>query len=368
MIRGIDITQLLTTGDQSGLRQKLNKSRHAIGDDTYRKQQINSALTADSGADIDTDKADRAKDFIATTMDTVYSRNLLRDGKAPSSRIREKEGYVATVERLSQFMTNNIMGLARASLICDAQILGVKSKNLLCDGLIGNGTPSIVCDASIVPSAKFQLSAAFSCEATVQTATFQVIDFRWGDDVAENPFKNPADPLSFANDNIEYSTGVYLAVRFRLSGNIALTGNDWEIYYLVDAAGGADVDVDWTEITTTSDIFRIQTPTSGRLKSISPLNKANSVTRPGPGNPDLHSQIIIAQVGAQSPARSAGSVTSNTEVEVWFPLFLKDPGYATSALTKIFFKFESSTLTTTGLNVVAGNATTDAHWWQAPIT
>lgn len=371
MIRGIDITQLLTTGDQTGLRFRTQQSRHAIGGDTYRIKQINDALDADSSATISKSRSEQAKKFLGDTLDSVYSRNLLRDGDRPSDTVRSDDSFSDAVDRMGRFMSENIMGLGTAALLCEAQVTPVSSEKLTCEGLVGNGLGDLGCDATVVPVAGFQLTSQFTADATVQSSAFQVIDYRWADNVAENPWKNHADPYSFANDGLEFGEGIYLAVRIRLYGSVALTGNDWALNYRLEPNGSSNDELPWTEITATSDIFRIFNPLSGRLSSTVSLDKANAVTRPGPGNPETHSLITIAQVGAQSPTLTSSNPDNNTEVEVWFPLwtktFTENPSISLGPESLIYFRLESTTLVDTGLDVIAGNATTSSYWWQAPI-
>lgn len=372
MIRGVDITKLLTAGDQTSLRLESQKTRRSLGSDSYRINQINAAIAADPASSVSKDTTTRAKKVLGSAIDEIYSRNRKADSSKPSSSVREGDSFTQAVDDLGRFMTKNVMGESSISLTCNVYILPASSQAVTCHGLVGNGVVPLTCDALIAASNLVGLIGTLTCDATVQASTFQIIDYRWADNVASNPWKNPADPKSFYNDNIEFDTIVYLAIRVRLSGSVTLTGNDWTLYWAEEgqeAEDGGGGQLPWQQVSTNSDIFRLYTPSSGRLTSTASLNKANAVTRPGPGNPELYEYIIIAQTGAQSPAIDSQNVNSNTEIEVWYPLYLKSPllGLPPGSESKVYFKLESSSLLTTGLNVVGGNATTSSHWWQAAI-
>lgn len=373
MIRGIDITKLLTTGDQTGLRSDTSTPRHAIGKDNYTVDQINDALVADSNADISTSKSKRSVDFLAKAMDSVYSRNKRADGALPSSRIQQDDAFTEGLDRLSRFMTSNIMGSASQSISCLATVIPVSSGEISAYALVGNGAATLACESTVVPVAGFELTSTCTADATIQKETFQVIDYRWGPNDPAEEWRCYSDPDAFRVDEssadiAEWGDVVWLAVRVRLSGSVELTGDDWDLYYRVEGGNG-NVDIDWTKVSTTSNIFRLFTPNpSIHRTGTTPLDKANAVTRPGPGNPETYDYIVIAQDDAQSPTISAGLVTSNTEVEVWYPINLKDPGgYLLNRNTEVYFKMESVSLTTTGLNVVPGNSATGSYWWRAAI-
>lgn len=373
MIRGIDITQLLTSGDQTTLRDRVQQTRRSVGNDVYRLDQINAAVTADSTTEIAKDKSARAKDVLGSTIDSVYSRNLTRDGAKPSDTVRSDDTFTQAVDNLTRFMTKNVMGQARSSLVCEGYLTPSSSAKLTCAALVGNGVVPLGCDATVVPSGNAGLTANLTMSCTVQTATFQEIDYRWGDNDGGD-WEGFADPASFSTTPaIDWNTKVWLATRVRLSDTIELTGNDWELYCRLEiAVSEAYIPVDWFEVTSTSDYFQFFTPNSSTDRTgTTAIDKANAVTRPGPGNPVLHDDIVIAQAspGAQGPVIGAGQVSSSTEIEVWFPLLLSSPSnkYVLTAGSRVYFQLRPSTLATTGLNVIAGNLTTDSYWWQAQI-
>jgi len=374
VIRGIDITQLITTGDQSSLIP-----RGSIGDGAHTLKTIDSALSSNPLEKISKYEETVARKYLTGTMDSVYSRNLKADGTNPSSTVSSGDSISNSKDKLSKFMTINKYGKASSILVAVGEVVGISKSSLGCSGFVGNHVHSLTVGTMGFINTQEKDSMQYYgvvLTSIIQSDTISIVDYRWASDYVSDPWYNYASPTAFTSSkggrSVSWGDLVWLALRLKIPAGVEITQNSWNLYFRIEGAG-SNSDVPWTSVTAGGIFSLISNPeTSNRLpdgynSSKNTINYAHRVTRESLSNPNNISSIKIAVPGSESLS-SVGPLAAESELEVWYPLALIDPAYSLDQDSKVYFKLESLSLSTDGVGIESGNTNTRSYWWSNAVS
>lgn len=359
MIRTVDISKLLTSGDLSDLRPISGLSR-----------TLRLALSTDDALDLDpaASVSDRgslsAKNNLGDHSDNLFSRNLNRSGHIdglPSDAILASDDPLEARSRVTAYLRGRKYGKGSAVVNCVGFIAPLGQSKLTAAGKIGNGSLSLECSGAIALLANLGLTETISANGNVSNATYQILDYRWGPDIT-NQWYTSGDPSPFPDTSLEVGDKIWLALRVRLSEGAVMLGSDWSLLFQVPGNP-------WFQVSSSTNTFKIVDYTS--MIRVMPddyllgeINWSHHVTRPGPGNPNTGYRIPIATQDDQSP-RVTNSAPPNSEVEVWYPLEITQPTYPVNAGTPLNFSIVSTNSST---RVIPGNSVTTQGWFDLTIT
>lgn len=358
MIRTVDISKLLTSGDLSDLAPVSGLSLK------FRlAQAADDALAIDPGALVSDTGSKASKSRLADLADPLFSRNKQRSGHddgTPSSVIKDSDGPLLASSRVDQYFGRAKYGKAYASMSAVGFIANLGKQSLTAYGWIGNASLSLDGEGTVALLANQGLTTDILCAGSIANSTYQIVDYRWGPDVT-NVWYASGQPSPFPNNTLTVGDRVWLAVRIRLSEGAVLLGNDWSIQFQNPAGN-------WVSITNSSKTFKFQ-DYSAMSRVMPPdfnsneINWSHKVTRPGPGNPVTGYKIYIATQDDQS-SRVTNAAPANSEVEVWFPFEMVAPTEVTTSGTPLNFRIISSNEST---RVISGNSVIEAGWFDCTI-